>query len=725
MMAVGELIGESSASAVGRLATATDQTDPAAMAAAATTTTTTTTTMDDELVRRVDSYLLNILDDDGAQDIDAKPSQTLLSTDGYFFTASEHDDPDSTSPVDRSSLSYGSLGEAKHGLGSNFDVGSVASLSSSSRSSSAPAMGGDSSSLLSVNLSPVLEQLVRLEIEQSTYNDNTTAATVSASNTANNNDIYYKYYCPSWSNSNTGAAFNHSNNNNASVWPTGEHNFFNQRCAGYDGWNASGSSCGDSTSSCSSTGSVGSSSNSSNSKQQQQQQQQLHSSLFYSPNSAGGDSVWSPAGIWKEPKLGVTINGTTANDHCTATNGINGATTTTTRVGTTTIAAAAAATTTTTTTTTGGGWLFGDNWDSTPSVVKIDSEPPRYVSCYMSPSQKLALEQMANEMARRRAMNRMAPLLPMPVNPVLAPDGAFGFLTPRPTAYYQDDMLTMKEIYCRNGNSPMAPLWSGVPLCYEVPPFGAPAPQPWYPLSTAYHHYQHRPYYGPLKGGSRRNDSLLDLHLSYDECFEEFRLLEKDRKKTEAELARHNLGKKINSSNNIPIPRLPVAPSRIDRMLIDYFREHARVITLLQKMEWLRSETLNSRIYEAVRAWFSAMKQLQTLRITERNNFIRNFTPVQEELDVSNTANALKVLTKTVRRARTAMACSLILTVNVQLTAEQQEMVSKFLGADALAGMLLSKTETTKSTAIADKNAIIVGERENDQTAPQLPESNK
>ncbi|KRZ11245.1 Uncharacterized protein T11_16248 [Trichinella zimbabwensis] len=723
MMAVGELIGESSASAVGRLAT--DQTDPAAAAAAA-------AAMDDELVRRVDSYLLNILDDDGAQDIDSKPSQTLLSTDGYFFTASEHDEPDSISPVDRSSLSYGSLGEAKHALGSNFDVGSVASLSSSSRSSSAPAaMGGDSSPLLSLNLSPVLEQLVRLEIEQGTYNDNTTAAaTVSASNTANNNnDNYYKYYCQSWSNSNTGTAFNHNhnhnnnNNNNASVWPTGEHNLFNQRCAGYDGWNTSGSSCGGSTSSCSSTGSVSSSSNSSNTKQQQ-----LHSSLFYPGNSAGGDSVWSPAGIWKEPKLGVTINGTTANDHCTATNGINSATNTT-RVGTTTTAATTTATTTTTTTT-GGGWLFGDNWDSPtrqqPSVVKIDSEPPRYVSCYMSPSQKLACEQMANEMARRRAMNRMAPLLPMAVNPVLAPDGAFGFLAPRPTAYYQDDLLTMKEIYCRNGNGPVAPLWSGVPFCYEVPPFGAAAPQPWYPLSSAYHHYQHRPYYGPLKGGNRRNDSLLDLHLSYDECFEEFRLLEKDRKKTEAELARHNLGKKINSSNNIPIPRLPVAPSRIDRMLIDYFREHARVITLLQKMEWLRSETLNSRIYEAVRAWFSAMKQLQTLRITERNTFIRNFTPVQEELDVSNTANALKVLTKTVRRARTAMACSLILTVNVQLTAEQQEMVSKFLGADALAEMLMSsKVETTKSTAIADKNAIIVAERENDQTAPQLPESNE
>ncbi|XP_003381420.1 conserved hypothetical protein [Trichinella spiralis] len=544
MMAVGELLigGESSAGPVGRLAS--DQADP----------------MDDELVRRVDSYLLDILDDDnGSQDFDAKkPSSTLLSSADGYFTASENDQSDSNSPMDRSSsLSYGSLGDGKPALGSSFDV---ASLSSSSRSSSAPAMA------------PAIQSGLL-------------------------------------------PAFGKNRN--------------------------------------------------------------------WTSQSTALETTESTVPLPSPQR----------------------------------------------------GWLFGDNWDSStqqPSVVKIDAEPPRYVSCYMSPSQRLACEQMASEMARRRALSRMAPLLPMTVNPVLASDGTFGFLAPRPNpSYYhhQDDLMTMKEIYCRNGGAgqPMAPLWSGVPLCYDVPAFGGAGPQAWYPFSAAYPQY--RPYYGPLKGGNRRNDSLLDLHLSYDECFEEFRLLEKDRKKTEAELARHNLGKKINSSNNIPIPRLPVAPSRIDRMLVDYFREHARVVTLLQKMEWLRSETLNSRVYEAVRAWFSAMRQLQTLRITERNNFIRNLTPIQEEIDVSNTANALKVLTKTVRRARTAMACSLILTINVQLTAEQQEMVSKFLGADALAEMLLSKADSTKATPITDDSAptptTVVAEGKTEQTAPQLPEPNK
>jgi len=82
-------------------------------------------------------------------------------------------------------------------------------------------------------------------------------------------------------------------------------------------------------------------------------------------------------------------------------------------------------------------------------------------------------------------------------------------------------------------------------------------------------------------GSGKKGGSSVELQLRLDECTEQYRQLEKERKKTEAELARHHLGKRISSANQLPIPRLPPAPSRIDRLVVDFFREHARVVTLL------------------------------------------------------------------------------------------------------------------------------------------------
>ena len=48
-------------------------------------------------------------------------------------------------------------------------------------------------------------------------------------------------------------------------------------------------------------------------------------------------------------------------------------------------------------------------------------------------------------------------------------------------------------------------------------------------------------------------------------------------RQTEAELARQNPGKMVSSANSIPVPPLPINPSRVDRLIVESFREHTNV----------------------------------------------------------------------------------------------------------------------------------------------------
>ncbi|EFO86564.1 hypothetical protein CRE_04825 [Caenorhabditis remanei] len=189
----------------------------------------------------------------------------------------------------------------------------------------------------------------------------------------------------------------------------------------------------------------------------------------------------------------------------------------------------------------------------------------------------------------------------------------------------------------------------------------------------------------PPKAVFQRYSFMAALQSKVDEVTDEYRQLEKERKQTEAELARHNLGKKISSSNGLPIPKLPTAPSRIDRMVVDFFREHARISTLLAKMEQLTGMSMPIAAHQTLAELLQAISSLYHSRVHERALILQQLRGEAIHYDEEKEAGVLVEILCLVQQAATRVRAAnwyCLMTTLGPLDANQRMQMDQIVSSD-------------------------------------------
>ncbi|CAL9692943.1 unnamed protein product [Knipowitschia caucasica] len=169
-------------------------------------------------------------------------------------------------------------------------------------------------------------------------------------------------------------------------------------------------------------------------------------------------------------------------------------------------------------------------------------------------------------------------------------------------------------------------------------------------------------FHGMPPSPGNRGGPVLQLYYYLDECYEQWRSLEKERKRTEIVLSKIFLGKRTSALPTSSLPKTPPNPSRVDHLIVNQMREQARVSSLLDKMECLSSVALNPNIYNTLTKHHmaicvtSARRKEEILGMSQNQHQRGHFT---DDRDSMMLVLALKDLTVSTRKLRTAVWCAL------------------------------------------------------------------
>ncbi|KAG7504867.1 hypothetical protein JOB18_018599 [Solea senegalensis] len=158
---------------------------------------------------------------------------------------------------------------------------------------------------------------------------------------------------------------------------------------------------------------------------------------------------------------------------------------------------------------------------------------------------------------------------------------------------------------------------------------------------------------------------VVHLYFRVDECFEQWRCLERERKRAEVVLVRTFDGKRIAAVTNTSLLKSPPNPTRVDHLLVKQIREQSKVASLMNWMECLHNSPLPNvgtvlNQHHMVICFTQARREEELSSMSRHQQQQRAYiTESRENLMII----ALKELAATTRMLRKALWCALQVTL--------------------------------------------------------------